>query len=223
MKDFKLTALKYAESTIDESSVFVDGNKGRVWPISMFLFLFEIGDRKILVDTGCNELGGFFLSRFIKPLELLLDYGVSAEDITDLIITHSHYDHIALVGEFKNATVYIQKNEYERAKKCFLDTQRIVTFEDFVNVTDRIKVVCIGGHTVGSSVVEFVYEEKRFVIAGDECYVKECILWNRPTGSSENIEKSRKFLNEYKKEEYEIFYSHDMDILPSRNGFQRIL
>ena len=71
----KLTILKYAESVIGENFVFSGGKKGRIWPISFFLFLFEEENRKILVDTGCNVLPGFPLSRFIKPLDLLLKYG----------------------------------------------------------------------------------------------------------------------------------------------------
>ncbi|MEE0946023.1 MAG: MBL fold metallo-hydrolase [Acutalibacteraceae bacterium] len=223
MTDFKLTALKYAESTISDASVMLGGKSDRIWPISFFLFLFETVKRKILVDTGCNELGGFYLSRFIKPIELLSNYGVSAEDITDLIITHSHYDHVALAGEFKNATVYIQEKEYNRCKNCFVPTQNIVTFDNFVKVNDNIKVVYIGGHSIGSSVVEFNLDGKSFVIAGDECYVRECILWNKPTGSSENIENSKKFLKTYGNGKFEIFCSHDMDILPSKNGFLRII
>lgn len=223
MNGFKLTALKYAESTIDESSVFRNGNKGRIWPISMFLFLFETGNRKILVDTGCNELGGFFLSRFIAPVELLRKYGVNKKEITDVIITHSHHDHIALVSEFENATVYIQENEYETGKGYIKDGMKVVKFQEEIQVAENIRAVCIGGHTRGSCVVEFEYDGKNFVIAGDECYSKQCVLRKIPTGVSVNIDKSRLFIEKYGDADYTVFYSHDMDILPSRNGYERIL
>ncbi len=223
MKDFKLTVLKYAESTIGENNVFYGGKKDRIWPISFFLFLIEEEQRKILVDAGCNELNGFYLSRFIKPVELLNKYGVKAEEITDLIITHAHYDHIALASEFKNAAVYIQQDEYERGKRYFGENQKVVTFEESVQVTNSITAIKIGGHSIGSSIVEISHENHLYVIAGDEAYSRECILRQIPTGTCTNIENSRKFIETYKDSKYTVLYSHDMDVLPAKNGFLRLL
>jgi glyoxylase-like metal-dependent hydrolase (beta-lactamase superfamily II) len=185
--------------------------------------LFETEKRKILVDSGCNILPGFYLSRFIKPIELLDKYGVKAEEITDLIITHSHSDHAELSSEFKNATVYIQKEEYEKGKKYFADSQKIIAFEKETIVADDIKVLKIGGHSVGSSIVEFVKNDKIYVIAGDEAYSSECIKRQIPTGNCFNIENSRNFIKKYNDEKYTLLYSHDMDILPAKNGFERIV
>lgn len=61
--------------------------------------LVETGDRKILVDTGIgNKQEAKFLSHF-KPhgehdlLSSLSARGLSPEDITDVFITHFHFDH----------------------------------------------------------------------------------------------------------------------------------
>jgi glyoxylase-like metal-dependent hydrolase (beta-lactamase superfamily II) len=218
----KLTILKYAESVIGENFVFLGGKKGRIWPISFFLFLFEEENRKILVDTGCNVLPGFPLSRFIKPLDLLLKYGVKAEEITDLIITHSHSDHAELASEFKNATVYVQQDEYNGRKSYFLDNRKIITFENEIQVADSIKVIKIGGHSIGSCVVEFTKNDKNYVIAGDEAYSRECIKRKIPTGASVNAIQSREFIEKYSDENYTVLYSHDMDILEGKNGFVTI-
>ncbi|MBR2042849.1 MAG: MBL fold metallo-hydrolase [Clostridia bacterium] len=223
MENFKLTVLKYAESTIGENLVLYGGQKDRIWPISFFLYLIETVNRKILVDAGCNELKGFYLSRFIKPVDLLNKYGLKAEEITDLIITHAHYDHIALAKEFKNAVVYIQKDEYERGKAFLCDNEKAVTFDDFVKVTENITAVKVGGHSIGSSIVEISHENHLYVIAGDEAYSRECILRQIPTGACTNIENSRRFIETYKDSKYTVLYSHDMDVLPAKNGFLRLL
>lgn len=215
----KLTVLKYAESVIGEEAVFQNGKKGRLWPISFFLFLFEGENRKILVDTGCNVLPGFFLSRFIKPVDLLIKYGVKAEEITDLIITHSHSDHAELSSLFKNADVYIQAEEYGRCKQYFSDSQKIIAFENEINVSVDIKVIKIGGHSIGSSIVEFTKNDKIYVIAGDEIYSRECIKRKIPTGCSVNLQNSRAFLEKYSDEKYTLLFSHDMDILEGKNGY----
>lgn len=222
MKDFKLTVFKYGESTIGENHVFYGGKKDRIWPISFFLFLIEDGERKILVDTGCNELKGFYLSRFIRPVDLLNKYGLKTDEITDLIITHAHYDHIALLSEFKNAVVYIQEKEYERGKSFFGENQRVITFDTEVQITENVKAVCVGGHSIGSSVVEIEGNDEIYVIAGDEAYSRGCILRQIPTGACFNVENSKKFIKKYKDVKYTVLYSHDMDILPGKNGFLKL-
>ena len=213
MSDFKLTVLKYAESTISEAAFFPDGEKGKKCPIAFLLFLFEIGERKILVDTGCNQLTGFPFTRFCPPVELLDKFGIKKEDITDVIITHSHYDHIALLSEFENATVYIQENEYEKGKKYFNEKANVITFKDEIEVTDNIKTVFIGGHSLGSSVVEFTQNNNKYVISGDECYTYECVLKKVRTGASINKERSQYFIDKYCNSDYKVFISHDINLV----------
>ena len=213
MSDFKLTVLKYAESTISEAAFFPDGEKGKKCPIAFLLFLFEIGERKILVDTGCNQLTGFPFTRFCPPVELLDKFGIKKEDITDVIITHSHYDHIALLSEFENATVYIQENEYEKGKKYFNEKANVITFKDEIEVADNIKAVFIGGHSLGSSVVEFTQNNNKYVISGDECYTYECVLKKVRTGASINKERSQYFIDKYCNSDYKVFISHDINLV----------
>jgi len=67
------------------------------------------------VDAGCyrdNVVKGRGMQALIKPSEALAKLSLSAADITDVIISHMHWDHADGVDLFPNAKVWIQKDEY---------------------------------------------------------------------------------------------------------------
>ncbi len=73
--------------------------------------------RIVLVDAG------FYRAKFLaqwKPLDyvrpdqaLEAALGISPDQVTDIIVTHSHWDHADGVDLFPNAAVWMQKAEYE--------------------------------------------------------------------------------------------------------------
>ena len=48
---------------------------------------------------------------------MLAEVGVAAEAVTDIVITHAHFDHMGSIAEFPNARLYIQKSEYCRGTR----------------------------------------------------------------------------------------------------------
>jgi glyoxylase-like metal-dependent hydrolase (beta-lactamase superfamily II) len=89
------------------------------------------GDRIILVDTGVGhkESGKFHEIFAIDFSEVSLEAGlagrgIAVEDVTDVILTHLHFDHVggcvrkengALEPVFPNATHYVQRRQWEWA------------------------------------------------------------------------------------------------------------
>ena len=56
----------------------------------------------------------------------------------------------------------------------------------------------------------YVWDNKnKFIIAGDECYLRECLQKQIPTGCSYCPQKSKAFIEKYSKQEYTVFLSHD--------------
>ena len=149
------------------------------------------------------------MTDFIGPVKALNNIGISPEEITDLIITHAHHDHIECAKYFKNAVIYIQKDEYEAGKGYLSENLDIRTFDEEMLICDGIKSVKIGGHSKGSSIVEITDSDNKYIIAGDECYVRECLTKQIPTGASYNPEKSRDFVKKYGNGEYTVFLCHD--------------
>lgn len=205
----KIIPVKYAESTLPESMVFCNGDKNKLFPIVFLVYLIITDKKTILVDAGCETMPGFVMKKFIGPINALGRVGIQTSEITDVIITHAHHDHIECVKYFENAVLHIQKEEYLNGKKYIPDDALINVFENECKITDDVKVIKIGGHSVGSCVVEVDKDEFIYVIAGDECYSRKCIENHIVTGSSYCIEKSTAFLEKYDKEKYKILCCHE--------------
>ena len=106
-----------------------DENNMCTW--SMRCLLIETGDRKILVDTGMGEKQDAKFRSHFEPhgdknlIGSLLDQSLKAEDITDVFLTHLHFDHVGgavsktdsgeLYPTFPNATYHTNKIHYDWA------------------------------------------------------------------------------------------------------------
>ena len=72
--------------------------------------------KNILLDAGF--LGGiedakeFGIVNYIRPDSMLLKTGVKPGDITDIIISHPHWDHIDGIDLFPNAHIWMQKEDF---------------------------------------------------------------------------------------------------------------
>ena len=201
--------IDYGKSVLPESMIFQNGAGNKFRPIIFRVYLIRTENRLILVDAGCETMPDFDMRDFIGPVKALNNIGISPEEITDLIITHAHHDHIECAKYFKNAVTYIQKDEYEAGKGYLAENLNIRTFDEEMLICYGIKAVKIGGHSKGSSIVEITDADKKYVIAGDECYMRDCLIKQIPTGISYNPEKSREFIKKYGVGEYTVFLCHD--------------
>ncbi|MBQ7386766.1 MAG: MBL fold metallo-hydrolase [Clostridia bacterium] len=208
----KIIPIVFGRTTLPCSWVFSGGDESVSLLIALRLFLIEADGRLIAVDAGCDTMPGFTVSENIGPARAIADAGYSPLDVTDLILTHSHHDHTECASLFKNATVYINTDEYESAKKYIPDEMKVVTFDEAFDLTPAVRILRIGGHTAGSSVVEVEAGEITYVLAGDECYSSECILCGIPTGISYNKERSAEFIKKYSHEKYRVLVTHDEHI-----------
>lgn len=201
--------IDYGKSVLPESWIFENGAENKLRPIVFRVYLIKTENRLILADAGCETMPGFVMTDFIGPVKALRNIGVKADEITDLMITHAHHDHIECAKYFKNAVIYIQKDEYEAGKGYLPENLNILTFDEEMQICDGIKAVKIGGHSKGSSIVEITDSGKKYIIAGDECYKGDCLTKQIPTGSSYNPEKSRDFVKKYGNGDYTVLLCHD--------------
>lgn len=219
----KITVLKYGESTFEEKYIFMGGRDNVKLPISFTFYLIEIGNKKILVDVGCDDGAGFEMSLFEKPVTVLEHYGLRTSDITDVIITHAHHDHIASVDRYKNATIHIQENEFEVGKNYIPTSFKTHIFKDEFSLCDGVVIQKIGGHTLGSCIVVCKTGNKNYVLCGDECYIKACFERQIPTGNSCNPKASKLFLQDYFGANNIPLLFHDPAILKGKIGYDVIL
>lgn len=205
----KIIPLEYGKSQLPESMVFINGATDKSVPISFIVYLIKTDNRMILVDAGCETMPGFDMTNFIGTVNALKNKGISPDDITDVIITHSHHDHIECVKYFKNAVIHIQKDEFEIGKKYIPFNFDVNIFDECYSLSKNITVIKTGGHSQGSCIVEVKTKHTIYAIIGDECYSHECIDMQIATGSSFCLENSFKFIEKYKHPKYTLLYSHD--------------
>ncbi|MEJ0097187.1 MAG: N-acyl homoserine lactonase family protein [Bauldia sp.] len=75
----------------------------------------------ILVDTGYDhkEYGKYLadlygVSNYHPPHEVLAECGVTPADVTQVLVTHAHFDHMGALDLFPNAKFYVQKREIDK-------------------------------------------------------------------------------------------------------------
>lgn len=206
----EIIRIQYAESTLPESWIFAGGEDEKKIPIIFSVFLVCTGQKKVLVDAGCETMPGFEMKNFKTPMVALKHRGIDISDITDVIITHAHHDHIECVKYFKNAVVHIQEEAYMAGREYLSENPFVRTFADEAVVEDGLKIVKIGGHACGSSVVECTKENTIYVLCGDECYSLYNVKNRIPTARSYSAANSRAFIEKYTQSPYECLLCHDL-------------
>jgi glyoxylase-like metal-dependent hydrolase (beta-lactamase superfamily II) len=153
--------------------------------------------KNILVDAGflpdIEDAKDFGLSLYIRPDSMLLQLGVKAGDITDIIISHPHWDHIDGLSLFPNAKVWMQKDDFTyfavgawqqnghhggfhpRDVRLFTDLNlagRLMLVDgDNKEILPGIKVFTGSRHTFNSQYVLVETGRQKIVLASDNIWV----------------------------------------------------
>lgn len=160
------------------------------------------GDRNVLIDTGFmqdDHSSGFSrkfgIPNWISPVRMLSEIGVGTDAITDIVITHAHFDHMGSIAEFPNAQIIIQKTEllswYEAialpprfgyltaiidpdnlrtALEASIEHRVMLVEGDKDNVLPGMHVRLGSGHTLGQQFVIVETSRGRLAISGDCVY-----------------------------------------------------
>jgi len=116
--NYQVYALKFTSELKGPSSVIAVGGSTTDSISLVFIFWLVKGDngKNILVDAGflkdVEDAKDFGLSYYIRPDSMLLRLGLKATDITDIILSHPHWDHMDGINLFPNAQVWVQKEDY---------------------------------------------------------------------------------------------------------------
>jgi glyoxylase-like metal-dependent hydrolase (beta-lactamase superfamily II) len=146
--------------------------------------LLENGSRKILVDTGMGDKWDekakkiYDIDQKRNSIEIALhELNLKPEDITDVILTHLHFDHTGgstksekdkLVPAFPNAKYFVQKKNYEwamnpseRDKGSYIKENFAPLFEEGIlnlisdeSFDNEINFIVVNGHTFGQQLLK---------------------------------------------------------------------
>jgi len=113
---YEVMAIRYATIPGFAVSDLIKGaDPSRKIDIAMYVWLVRGGGRNVLVDSGFYRpefFKSWKIADFVRPDQAVARAGVKADEITDVIITHMHWDHAGSVDLFPKAQVWIQRDEY---------------------------------------------------------------------------------------------------------------
>ena len=200
------------------SSLIAGADRSRKTDIAMMIWLLKgQGGRNILVDSGFYReryLKQFKLRDYIRPSDALGKLGLAADQITDVIVTHMHWDHAGGIDLFPKARVWIQKDEYgyytgeawqSRSTHGGIDADDVQALVkrniegkvSFVNGDDQeaipgVRLYTGGRHTYASQFVAVSTRAGTVVIASDNCYLYENLDKNAPIAQTLDAESNLK-------------------------------
>ena len=163
----------------------------------MFYLLKGKNGKNILIDAGFTEpLKIYPMQAFthIRPDSLLKRINMSPNDITDVIVTHPHWDHIDGIDLFPNAMIWMQKEDYnyfvgtawqkgENPDNGFnskdvikiiqknLDGKLILIKGDRIEIIPNIRVFTGSKHTFESQYVVVGTGTDKVIIASDNSWL----------------------------------------------------
>jgi glyoxylase-like metal-dependent hydrolase (beta-lactamase superfamily II) len=115
---YEVYAVRYATIPAFQVSGLIAGaDSSRRLDIAMMVWLLKGSDgRSVLVDAGFHR--DDFVQRwhpnpFLTPSEAVARAGVKPEDVSDVIISHIHWDHLDGIDLFPKARVWIQREEFD--------------------------------------------------------------------------------------------------------------
>jgi glyoxylase-like metal-dependent hydrolase (beta-lactamase superfamily II) len=114
--EYSIEAIRYSTSPeVPVSELVVGGPKDEKIEIACVIWLIRGGGRVILFDSGFHRdtfLKDFPMKDYLRPDEAVKTAGVQPEAVTDIVISHAHWDHMGGIDLFPKAQVWIQKEEY---------------------------------------------------------------------------------------------------------------
>ena len=188
---YEVRAIRYARHMRRSPDNFVGGDSHDVeMPLFYYVWVISNAARTIVVDTGFNETMAAKRGRqIVKPVgEGLAALGIVAENVSDVIVTHMHYDHAGNIPLFPRARFHLQDSEMEFATgrcmchdllnhgyeaedvvslvRCVFD-KRVAYHQGAAEVAPGIEVHHIGGHTKGLQAVRVRTARGWVVLASD--------------------------------------------------------
>ncbi|MCF8405199.1 MAG: MBL fold metallo-hydrolase [Bacteroidales bacterium] len=202
-------------------------------------------DRKILIDNGIGDkqdekfLKHYYLNGEATLENSLADLGYSPDDITDMVLTHLHFDHcggsIKKVEDnqfepaFKNATYWVSRAQWEwatqpnrREKASFLkenilpikETGQLKIVEENSTLFPGFDVKMYNGHTDGQMIPHIQYNGKTIVFMADllpsAAHVPLPYIMAYDTRPLITLKDKEAFFEEAIKNEYVLFFEHDL-------------
>jgi glyoxylase-like metal-dependent hydrolase (beta-lactamase superfamily II) len=208
--------------------------------------LLESDTRRILIDTGMGSKWDekskniYAIDEKHSLNSALGVKGLKPDDITDVILTHLHFDHTGgstvlvngkLEPAFPNANYFVQKQNFDwagnpsdRDKGSYIKDNFLPLYEEGVlnfiignaEFDDEIKMIVINGHTFGQQMVKISNGNDTFLFCSDlmpfVSHIPLPYIMGYDLQPLVTLEEKKKYLKLALDENWKLFFGHDPEI-----------
>ena len=191
-----LHALLHETTNANTDALLSKGYLTNPIEVSLNALLLRIDGRTVLVDTGVGQLYGPGYGG--KLLASLAAVGVTPDQVTDILLTHLHDDHMGgLVKDgqitFPNTTVHVGKPDLDffldrsnaakahyamkyfdeafKTVKLYVDAGKVQPFQGTSEIMPGVTASVHPGHTPGSAFYTVQSEGQKIIFVGDIVHV----------------------------------------------------
>jgi glyoxylase-like metal-dependent hydrolase (beta-lactamase superfamily II) len=202
---YELFAIKYARRDGWRCDNFIGGDDDHqsAMPLDYYVWVARNSERAVLIDTGFNAEVAAKRGRGVLrcPIDSLRLVGIDPDAVSDVVITHLHYDHVGNFTLLPAARFHLQETEMHFATGRHMKyrhfahhyepddvaamvkmnfAQRVVMHDGPVDLAPGIQLQPVGGHTPGLQVVRVKTARGWVVVASDASHFYDNIENRRP-------------------------------------------
>jgi glyoxylase-like metal-dependent hydrolase (beta-lactamase superfamily II) len=218
--DYSIQAIRYGSADDAVADLVMGAPKDEKVNLAMVIWLIRGGGHNILFDSGYHRstfAKDFPTTDYLRPDEAVKLAGIQPEDITDIVISHAHWDHLGGIDLFPKATVWIQKDEFryytgeawqpggdhggihpeDVQQLVKLNTEGRVRLVDGDNVElfPGIRAYTGGRHTYASQYLR-VEGNPPFVLASDNCYLYRNLIERKASATFSDADHAANIRNQ---------------------------
>jgi len=194
---YSIQAIRYATlKGFPVSGLVMGAPENEKIDIAMVVWLIRGGGHNVLFDSGFHrkkwlaEFPG--MADYLRPDEAVKLAGVQPGEVTDIVISHAHWDHMGGIDLFPKATIWIQRQEYgyytgdawkpggqhggideddvKALRQGHAEGRVRLVDGDGIEILPGIRAYTGARHTFASQYIR-VDGDPPFVLASDNCYL----------------------------------------------------
>jgi len=208
MHPYKVFTLHYGKREATSADYFLADTSNIPIGMGYYLWVATNGENTVVIDLGYHEDVGEQRGRTLlwHPAELLANIEIDPKTVQHAIVTHLHWDHVGGYALFPNARLYLQERELQFWTSSNLPEWQSSLEEDELvavvrlhfrgrvglcngsqEIVPGITVHHVGGHTMGSQIVQVETARGTAVVASDAAKLYRNFMEEIPQSHSHSV------------------------------------